>query len=60
MFKKKKKMIGALEAEDHRKVFSILLERLRDSNGKYDTQAVWVISKLARILSCDDLILKDD
>ena len=57
MFRKKKKE-KELFVDDQRKVFEILLRKLKDEKGTYDVESVWVVSKLAYLLNCDDMILK--
>jgi len=57
MFGKKKENI--IFQEDQARIFKILLRRLCDQSKRFDVESVWVISKLAHILNCENLILHE-
>ena len=58
MFGKKKTTATSLSIIDHKRIFEILLRRLKNETGGYDVEAVWMISRLATLLSCHYLILE--
>jgi len=57
MFKQKKES-EKIPTYEQKRIFEILLERLADKSGRYDVEAVWVVSKLGHILNCEDTIIE--